>query len=205
MTCVRTTRFLILFISFILIIPSLITFAGNKDLKQIIMEDDSLSSGNVGFVSLDSKKYIVSVGVGDIKGKRKKAVLKARKVARANAERGLNEFINGVESQVLEEFISKITTKTVTQDGVVIEETEESKIDPVMLRPVDELELTVRSANCLKAENIHFIGDLVTRMETDLLRTPNLGKKSLNEIKEVLASRGLSLGLTLEHWPPEET
>jgi len=87
----------------------------------------------------------------------------------------------------------------------VIEETEESKIDPVMLRPVDELELTVRSANCLKAENIHFIGDLVTRMETDLLRTPNLGKKSLNEIKEVLASRGLSLGLTLEHWPPEET
>ena len=115
----------IFFISFILIIPSLITFAGNKDLKQIIMEDESLSSGNIGFVSLDSKKYIVSVGVGYIKGKGKKAVLKARKVARANAERGLNEFINGVESQVLEEFISKITTKTVTEDGEVIEETEE--------------------------------------------------------------------------------
>ena len=85
----------------------------------------------------------------------------------------------------------------------VIEEKEEVKIDPVMLRPVDELELTVRSANCLKAENIHYIGDLVTRLESDLLRTPNLGKKSLNEIKEVLASRGLSLGLVLEHWPPE--
>ena len=85
----------------------------------------------------------------------------------------------------------------------VIEEKEEAKIDPVMLRPVDELELTVRSANCLKAENIHYIGDLVTRMESDLLRTPNLGKKSLNEIKEVLASRGLSLGLVLDHWPPE--
>ena len=85
----------------------------------------------------------------------------------------------------------------------VIEEKEEVKIDPVMLRPVDELELTVRSANCLKAENIHYIGDLVTRMESDLLRTPNLGKKSLNEIKDVLASRGLSLGLVLEHWPPE--
>ena len=85
----------------------------------------------------------------------------------------------------------------------VIEEKEEAKIDPVMLRPVDELELTVRSANFLKAENIHYIGDLVTRMESDLLRTPNLGKKSLNEIKEVLASRGLSLGLVLEHWPPE--
>jgi DNA-directed RNA polymerase subunit alpha len=85
----------------------------------------------------------------------------------------------------------------------VIEEKEEAKIDPIMLRPVDELELTVRSANCLKAENIHYIGDLVTRMESDLLRTPNLGKKSLNEIKEVLLSRGLSLGLILDHWPPE--
>ena len=87
----------------------------------------------------------------------------------------------------------------------VIEEKEEALIDPVMMRPVDELELTVRSANCLKAENVNFIGDLVTRMESDLLRTPNLGKKSLNEIKEVLASRGLSLGLVLEHWPPETT
>jgi DNA-directed RNA polymerase subunit alpha len=82
-------------------------------------------------------------------------------------------------------------------------EEEEVLIDPIMLRPVDELELTVRSANCLKAENIHYIGDLVTRMESDLLRTPNLGKKSLNEIKEVLLSRGLSLGLILDNWPPE--
>jgi DNA-directed RNA polymerase subunit alpha len=86
----------------------------------------------------------------------------------------------------------------------VIEEKEEAKIDPIMLRPVDELELTVRSANCLKAENIHYIGDLVSRMESDLLRTPNLGKKSLNEIKEVLLSRGLSLGLLLDNWPPEK-
>ena len=85
----------------------------------------------------------------------------------------------------------------------VIEEKQEVTIDPVMLRPVDELELTVRSANCLKAENVQFIGDLVTKRESDLLRTPNLGKKSLNEIKKVLASRGLSLGLVLEHWPPE--
>ncbi|SVB93405.1 uncharacterized protein METZ01_LOCUS246259 [marine metagenome] len=85
----------------------------------------------------------------------------------------------------------------------VIEESDEPTIDPVMLRPVDELELTVRSANCLKAESIHYIGDLVSRKESDLLRTPNLGKKSLNEIKEVLSSRGLSLGLILENWPPE--
>jgi DNA-directed RNA polymerase subunit alpha len=74
--------------------------------------------------------------------------------------------------------------------------------DPILLRPVDELELTVRSANCLKAENIYYIGDLVQRSETELLKTPNLGRKSLNEIKEVLAARGLTLGMRLESWPP---
>ena len=76
-------------------------------------------------------------------------------------------------------------------------------IDPILLRPVDELELTVRSANCLKAENIYYIGDLIQRTETELLKTPNLGRKSLNEIKEVLASRGLTLGARLEDWPPQ--
>ena len=74
--------------------------------------------------------------------------------------------------------------------------------DPLLLRPVDELELTVRSANCLKAENIYYIGDLIQKSETELLRTPNLGRKSLNEIKEVLAQRNLSLGTPLNHWPP---
>lgn len=75
-------------------------------------------------------------------------------------------------------------------------------IDPILLRPVDDLELTVRSANCLKAENIYYIGDLIQRTENELLKTPNLGRKSLNEIKEVLASRGLTLGMKLENWPP---
>ena len=75
-------------------------------------------------------------------------------------------------------------------------------IDPILLRPVDDLELTVRSANCLKAENIYYIGDLIQRTETELLKTLNLGRKSLNEIKEVLASRGLTLGMKLENWPP---
>jgi DNA-directed RNA polymerase subunit alpha len=75
-------------------------------------------------------------------------------------------------------------------------------IDPILLRPVDDLELTVRSANCLKAENIYFIGDLIQRTEVELLKTPNLGKKSLTEIKDVLASHGLSLGMKLENWPP---
>src|ERR687883_590479 len=83
-----------------------------------------------------------------------------------------------------------------------IEEKKATQIDPVLLRPVDDLELTVRSANCLKAENIYYIGDLIQRTETELLKTPNLGRKSLNEIKEVLASRGLTLGARLENWPP---
>ncbi len=76
------------------------------------------------------------------------------------------------------------------------------QIDPILLRPVDDLELTVRSANCLKAENIYYIGDLIQRTENELLKTPNLGRKSLNEIKEVLAARGLTLGMKLDNWPP---
>ncbi len=80
---------------------------------------------------------------------------------------------------------------------------EQHGFDPLLLRPVDDLELTVRSANCLKAENIYFIGDLVQKSENELLKTPNLGKKSLTEIKDVLASRSLSLGMELENWPPE--
>lgn len=78
----------------------------------------------------------------------------------------------------------------------------EEEYDPLLLRPVDDLELTVRSANCLKAENIYYIGDLVQRTEVDLLKTPNLGKKSLNEIKDVLNLHNLSLGMILEGWPP---
>lgn len=82
-------------------------------------------------------------------------------------------------------------------------ETERPEFDPILLRPVDDLELTVRSANCLKAENIFYIGDLIQKSENELLKTPNLGKKSLTEIKDVLASKGLSLGMKLENWPPE--
>lgn len=83
-----------------------------------------------------------------------------------------------------------------------VQQNAEPEIDPILLRPVDDLELTVRSANCLKAENIFYIGDLIQRTEVELLKTPNLGKKSLTEIKDVLASRGLSLGMRLENWPP---
>ncbi|MDO8704809.1 MAG: DNA-directed RNA polymerase subunit alpha [Sulfuricaulis sp.] len=82
------------------------------------------------------------------------------------------------------------------------EDKKEPEMDPLLLRPVDDLELTVRSANCLKAENIFYIGDLIQRSEFELLKTPNLGKKSLTEIKDVLAQHGLSLGMKLEDWPP---
>ncbi len=81
---------------------------------------------------------------------------------------------------------------------------DEPEVDPVLIRPVDDLELTVRSANCLKAENIYYIGDLIQRTEVELLKTPNLGKKSLTEIKDVLASKGLSLGMRLDNWPPAQ-
>ena len=88
-------------------------------------------------------------------------------------------------------------------EGTVAEESVPQKpdVDPAFLRPVDDLELTVRSANCLKAESIHYIGDLIQRTENELLKTPNLGRKSLNEIKDVLASRGLSLGMKIDSWP----
>jgi len=84
----------------------------------------------------------------------------------------------------------------------IVEEEKSLEIDPVLLRPIDDLELTVRSANCLKAESILYIGDLVQRTEVELLKTPNLGKKSLTEIKDVLAQHELSLGTKLENWPP---
>ena len=87
-------------------------------------------------------------------------------------------------------------------ETIAEEEDDSADVDPVLLRPVDDLELTVRSANCLKAENIYYIGDLIQRTEVELLKTPNLGKKSLTEIKDVLAQHGLSLGMRLENWPP---
>ncbi|EBJ5617675.1 TPA: DNA-directed RNA polymerase subunit alpha [Escherichia coli] len=102
-------------------------------------------------------------------------------------------------AEQLEAFVDLRDLRDVRQPEV---KEEKPEFDPILLRPVDDLELTVRSANCLKAEAIHYIGDLVQRTEVELLKTPNLGKKSLTEIKDVLASRGLSLGMRLENWPP---
>lgn len=104
---------------------------------------------------------------------------------------------------ILQDQLSAFVKLDESAGTAAAEEEEKPTIDPILLRPVDDLELTVRSANCLKAENIFLIGDLIQRTEVELLKTPNLGKKSLTEIKDVLATRGLSLGMRLESWPPE--
>ncbi len=104
---------------------------------------------------------------------------------------------------ILQDQLSAFVKLDETTAAVAEQERAEPSVDPILLRPVDDLELTVRSANCLKAENIFLIGDLIQRTEVELLKTPNLGKKSLTEIKDVLATRGLSLGMRLENWPPE--
>ena len=134
--------------------------------------------------------------------------------ARVEQRTGLDKLILELETNGVidpEEAIRRAATILQQQLAVFVDlesegepesEEKEDEIDPILLRPVDDLELTVRSANCLKAENIYFIGDLIQRTEVELLKTPNLGKKSLTEIKDVLASRGLSLGMRLENWPP---
>ncbi len=103
---------------------------------------------------------------------------------------------------ILQSQLSVIVNLETVAGEQIYKEVGSFDIDPLLLRPVDELELTVRSANCLKAENTYYIGDLVQKTEAELLKTPNLGKKSLTEIKDVLAQRGLSLGMRLENWPP---
>ncbi|NOQ94939.1 MAG: DNA-directed RNA polymerase subunit alpha [Methylophaga sp.] len=103
-------------------------------------------------------------------------------------------------STILSDQLSSFVDFTVIEP--VVEEPVDEPIAPELLQAIDELDLTVRSANCLKAENIYYVGDLIQRSEMELLKTPNLGKKSLTEIKDVLASKGLSLGMHLDSWPP---
>lgn len=101
---------------------------------------------------------------------------------------------------ILSDQLTSFVDFTVIEESVA--EPKQPAIDPALLQAIDDLDLTVRSANCLKAENIYYVGDLIQRTEMELLKTPNLGKKSLTEIKEVLASKGLSLGMHLDNWPP---
>ena len=101
---------------------------------------------------------------------------------------------------ILSDQLTSFVDFTVIEESVA--EPKQPTIDPALLQAIDDLDLTVRSANCLKAENIYYVGDLIQRTEMELLKTPNLGKKSLTEIKDVLASKGLSLGMSLDNWPP---
>jgi DNA-directed RNA polymerase subunit alpha len=112
------------------------------------------------------------------------------------------EALKGAVKVLLDQLSVFVDLSTIQQSEP--EQEEEVEIDPILLRSIDDLELTVRSANCLKAESICYIGDLIQRTEVELLKTPNLGKKSLTEIKSVLAARGLSLGMRLENWPPKD-
>lgn len=117
-------------------------------------------------------------------------------------EEALRESVRILQDQL--SVFGSIVGEADLEELPVIEEDTPPPLDPILLRPVDDLELTVRSANCLKAENINYIGDLIQRTENELLKTPNLGRKSLNEIKEVLAAHGLTLGSRLENWPPAQ-
>jgi DNA-directed RNA polymerase subunit alpha len=134
--------------------------------------------------------------------------------ARVEQRTDLDKLVLDVETNGtidVEDAVKRAATVLVDQLGVFVDvklgegdrpSAARNDVDPLLLRPIDDLELTVRSANCLKAESIYYIGDLIQRTEVELLKTPNLGKKSLTEIKDVLAARGLSLGMKLENWPP---
>lgn len=163
-------------------------------------EDESATIGNLkldaSFSPIDRVSYSVEAARLKQRTDLDRLVLDLQTNGTIDPEEAIRRAATILQTQ-LESFV-ELHTEEEDEEGAE----PEPEVDPVLLRPVDDLELTVRSANCLKAEAIFYIGDLIQRTETELLRTPNLGKKSLNEIKDVLASRGLSLGVRLENWPP---
>ncbi|MBD0416462.1 DNA-directed RNA polymerase subunit alpha [Oryzicola mucosus] len=106
-------------------------------------------------------------------------------------------------ARILQDQLALFVNFDEPQKEVASEQVTELAFNPALLKKVDELELSVRSANCLKNDNIVYIGDLIQKTEAEMLRTPNFGRKSLNEIKEVLAAMGLHLGMEVPDWPPE--
>lgn len=167
-------------------------------------EDDELATKSIGVLQLDASYSPI------------KRVSYAVERARVEQRTDMDKLIINLETNGTidpEDAIRRSATILQQQLAVfveleseeeIIEREEEAMIDPILLRPIDDLELTVRSTNCLKAESIYYIGDLIQRSEVELLKTPNLGKKSLNEIKEVLGMKMLSLGTRLENWPPPQ-
>ena len=191
-----------------------LTSGGKLDMQIKVEKGRGYVPGNVRRLSEDTNKTIGRI-VLDASFSPVRRVSYAVESARVEQRTDLDKLVMHIETNGVispEEAIRQSARVLVDQLNVfaALEGTEAAAeapsrapmVDPILLRPVDDLELTVRSANCLKAENIYYIGDLIQRSENELLKTPNLGRKSLNEIKEVLASRGLTLGMKLENWPP---
>ena len=191
-----------------------LTAGGKLDMQIKVEKGRGYVPGNVRRLSEDTNKTIGRI-ILDASFSPVRRVSYAVESARVEQRTDLDKLIIDMETNGTldpEEAIRRSATILAEQlDAFVelrdisepVQKEEKPEFDPILLRPVDDLELTVRSANCLKAEAIQYIGDLVQRTEVELLKTPNLGKKSLTEIKDVLASRGLSLGMRLENWPPE--
>ena len=191
-----------------------LTESGKLDMQIKVERGRGYVPGNVRRLSEDANKTIGRI-ILDASFSPVRRVSYAVESARVEQRTDLDKLILNIETNGVisaEEAIRQSARVLVDQLSVFasLEGTETTSeapahapaVDPILLRPVDDLELTVRSANCLKAENIYYIGDLIQRSENELLKTPNLGRKSLNEIKEVLASRGLTLGMKLDNWPP---
>jgi DNA-directed RNA polymerase subunit alpha len=173
---------------------------GYQPAKQLTIADEDNTS--IGVLRLDASfspvrrvSYVVDNARVEQRTNLDKLIIEIETNGTIDAEEAIRQAATILQDQ-LSSFVDLESREQAPQEEI------EPDIDPVLLRPVDDLELTVRSANCLKAENIYYIGDLIQRTEVELLKTPNLGKKSLTEIKDVLASRGLSLGVRLENWPP---
>src|SRR3954465_10072604 len=191
-----------------------LTAGGKLDMQIKVEKGRGYVPGNVRRLAEDANKTIGRI-ILDASFSPVRRVSYAVESARVEQRTDLDKLVINIETNGVispEEAIRQSARVLVDQLNVfaALEGTEAAAeapsraplVDPILLRPVDDLELTVRSANCLKAENIYYIGDLIQRSENELLKTPNLGRKSLNEIKEVLASRGLTLGMKLENWPP---
>ena len=191
-----------------------LTDNGKLDMQIKVEKGRGYVPGNVRRLSEDANKTIGRI-ILDASFSPVRRVSYAVESARVEQRTDLDKLIINIETNGVisaEEAIRQSARILVDQLSVfaALEGTETTSealtqvpaVDPILLRPVDDLELTVRSANCLKAENINYIGDLIQRSENELQKTPNLGRKSLNEIKEVLASRGLTLGMRLDNWPP---
>lgn len=193
-----------------------LTDEGKLEMQIKVEKGRGYVPGNVRALADDSRQHTIGRIILDASFSPIRRVSYAVENARVEQRTDLDKLVLDIETNgvltpedavrhaagILMDQISVFATLEGTEEEFETPERAEPQIDPVLLRPVDDLELTVRSANCLKAENIYYIGDLIQRTENELLKTPNLGRKSLNEIKEVLAARGLTLGMKLEDWPP---